>query len=54
MDSQKQMEGFRREMGQGLSLVVGIKEGTDCMEHWVLYVNNESSTSKTNDVLYGD
>jgi len=26
------------------------------MEHWVLYANNESwnTTSKTNDVTYGD
>lgn len=32
------------------------KEATYCMEHWVLHVNNESlnSTSKNNDVLYGD
>lgn len=43
--------------GRGLGgWVMGIKEGMDCMEHWVLYVNNESwnSASKTNDVLYGD
>ena len=34
----------------------GTKEGTDCMEHWVLYANSESwnTTSKTNDVRYGD
>ena len=34
----------------------GIKEGTYCMEHWVLYSNNESwnPTSKPNGVLYGD
>ena len=25
-----------------LSLVVGIKEGTYCMEHWVWCINNES------------
>ena len=45
-----------RRMGGWVSLVVGIKEGTDCMEHWVLHANNESwnTTSKTNDVLYGD
>jgi len=32
--------------------VMGMKEGTLCMEHWVLYRNNESwnTTSKTNDV----
>ena len=37
-------------------LVMGIKEGTYCMVHWVLYATNESSnfTSKTRDVLYGD
>ena len=36
--------------------VMGIKEGTYCMGHWVLYANNESwnTTSKTKDVLYGD
>lgn len=39
-----------------MSLMAGIKEGTDCMEHWVLYENNESwnTTSKINDVLYGN
>ena len=42
----------RREVGGKVSLVVGIKEGTYFMEHWVLYGNNESwnITSKTNDV----
>ena len=37
-------------------LVMGIKEGTYCMENWVLYTNNESwnTTSKTKDVMYGD
>ena len=46
----------RRKVGECVSLVVVIKEGTDCMEHWVLYINNESwnTASKTNDVLYGD
>ena len=41
-------------MGVWVSLVMGIKEGTYCMEHWVLYKNNESwiTTSKTN--VYGD
>ena len=29
-------------VGGWVSLVVGIKEGTFCMEHWELYVNNES------------
>jgi len=34
----------------------GIGEGTFCMEHRVLCTNNESwnTTSKTNDVIYGD
>ena len=57
MDSEKQTEGFRGEgVGGWVSPVMGIKEGTYCMEHWVLYENNGSwiTTSKTNDVLYGD
>ena len=39
-----------------VSLVMGIKEGTYCIEHWVLYANNESwnTLSNGNDVLYGD
>ena len=42
---------FRRIDG---TPVMDIKEGTYCVEHWVLYANNESwnTTSKTNDVLY--
>ena len=37
MDSEKQTEGFGGEDGRGwVSLVVGIKEDTDCVEHWVL------------------
>ena len=57
MDSEKQIEVFR---GEGVRewdrLVMGSKEGTCCMEHWVLYTNNESwnTTSKTNDILYDD
>ena len=33
--------------------VMGSKEGTYCMEHWVFYANNElrNTTPKTNDVL---
>ena len=53
MDSEKQSESFREEEGgEWVGLVVGIKEGTYCMEHWVLYINNESwnTASKTNDV----
>ena len=30
-----------RGVGGWVSLVVGIKEGTYCMEHWVWYINNE-------------
>ena len=57
MDSGKQIEGFR---GEGVwewdRLVMGSKEGTYCMVHWVLYATKESSsfTSETGDVLYGD
>ena len=45
-----------REVGELDRLVMGIKEGTYCMVHWVLYASNESwnFTSKTRDVLYGD
>ena len=31
-----------RGWGGWVSLVMGIKEGMDCMECWVLYANNES------------
>ena len=54
MDSGKQTEGFRGEgAGDYDRPVMGIKEHTYCMVHWVLYTNNESwnITSKTNDVL---
>ena len=57
MDSGKQTEDFRGRRGRGwASPVMGIKEGTYCMEHWVLYASNESwnIASKTGDVLYGD
>ena len=57
MDSEKQTESFRGEgMGEWVSPVMRIKEGTYCLEHCVLYANNESwnTTSKTNNVLYGD
>ena len=41
-------------MGEGDSLVMGIKEGMCCDEHWVLYATIESldTPSNTNDVLY--
>ena len=42
MDSEKQTEGFGGEgVGDWVSLVVGIKEGMYCMEHWVWCTNNE-------------
>ena len=42
--------------GVGDGLVVGSKEGTYCMVHWVVYATNEASnfTSESGDVLYGD
>ena len=43
MDSEKQTEGLGGYgMGGWVSLVVGTTEGTDCMEHWVWCINNES------------
>ena len=30
-----------RAVGGWVSLVVGIREGTYCMEHWVFCINNE-------------
>ena len=43
-------------VGECDRLVMGSKEDTYCMVHWVLYASNESwnFTSKTRDVLYGD
>ena len=45
-----------RWVGRWASPVMGIKEGLYCVEHWVLCANNESwnTTSKANDILYGD
>ena len=57
MDCERQTEDFRGEgVGEVDGLVMGSKEGTYCMVHWVLYATNESSnfTSETGDVLYGD
>lgn len=39
--SKKQTEGFGAG-GGWKGLMVGIKEGTYCMEHWVWCINNES------------
>ena len=45
-----------RGVGDWDRLVMGSKEGTHCMVHWVLYATCESLkfTSETRDVLYGD
>ena len=57
MDYEKQTEDFRGEgVGEWDRLVMGSKEGTYCMVHWVLYATNGASnfTSESGDVLYGD
>ena len=57
MDSGKERKVVKgRAVGKWVRPVKGIKKGMYCMEHWVLYANNESwnTTSKTKDVLYGD
>ena len=43
----------REGVGEWVILVMGIKEGMCCNEHWVLHANNESwnTTSKSNEVL---
>ena len=42
MDSEKQSEGFEGAgVGGWGNQVVGIREGTDCMEHWVWCKNKE-------------
>ena len=54
---EKQTEGLRGGgVGEWDRPVMGSKEGTYCMVHWVLYATNESLNfaSKTRDVLYGD
>ena len=45
-----------RRVGDWDRPVMGIKESTYCMEHWVLYANNESwnTTPKIKNVLYGN
>lgn len=47
MDSKKQSEEFEVAGGGRLGYqVVGIIEGTDCMEHWVWCKNNEYCYAK--------
>ena len=43
-------------MGGWDNQVMGSKEGTYCMVHWVLYATNEASkfALESGDVLYGD
>ena len=41
MNSEKQTVLEGKEVGGWVSLVVGIKEGMYCMEHWVWCINNE-------------
>ena len=45
-----------RGLGEWDSLVMGSREGTYCMVHWVLYATNEASNFalESGDVLYGD
>lgn len=38
--------------GRWVSLMMGIKEGTDCVEYWVLYANNESWNSTSKLMMY--
>ena len=57
MDSEKQTGGFRGEgVGEWDRLVMGSKEGTYCMVHWVVYASNEASNfaSESRDILYDD
>ena len=38
---------------EGGGWVMGIKEGTYCDEHWVLYVRNlQNTTPETNIIIY--
>ena len=43
-----------RWVGVGIKWMMGIKEGTCCVEHWVLYVSDESLNSipEVNITLY--
>ena len=56
MDYEKQTEDFRGGVGEWDRLLMGSKEGTYCMVHWVLYATNEALNfaSESGDVLYGD
>ena len=42
-----------RQVGDWDRPVMGVKEDTYCMVHWVLYARNESQnfTSQTNDII---
>ena len=57
MDYEKQTEDFGGEgVGEYDRLLMGSKEGTSCMVHWVLYATNEALNfaSESGDVLYGE
>ena len=51
MDSEKQLSGLKWRGGGSLGYqVVGIIEGTDCMEHWVGEKNNEYCFSENKEI----
>ena len=53
MDSEKQTEGFGGEgLGGWVKLLVGIMEGTYCMEHWVWCINNEFWNTEKNKIKF--
>ena len=52
MDYEKKTEDFRGGLGEWDSLVMGSKEGTYCMVHWVLYASNESWNFTSNLGMY--
>ena len=43
MDYEKLRASEGRGLGEWGRLVIGSKEGTYCMVHWVFYATNESS-----------
>ena len=54
---EKRTEGLRGEVvGEWDRLVMGSKEGTYCMVHWVLSATNEASnfTSESWNEMYGE
>ena len=45
-----------RGVGEWDGLMMGSREGTYCMVHWVVYASNEASNfaSESRDILYDD